>query len=74
VKGGGRLILLRDYRKSAGLSQKELADKSGVSQQMISMIENGERKNPGIDTMFRLANALHCGVHDIYVPEDRERA
>lgn len=39
-KGG---IALRGARFREGLSQKELAEKSGVSQENISKMENGHR-------------------------------
>lgn len=35
---------LREYREKAGLSQDELAEKLGVSRQMIGFIENGDRR------------------------------
>lgn len=34
---------LRAYRDKEGLSQQELADKLGVSRQMVGLIETGER-------------------------------
>lgn len=44
-------------RKSAGLSQRELARISGIAQGDISKIENG-RANPTLNTMNRLAAAM----------------
>jgi transcriptional regulator with XRE-family HTH domain len=34
---------LKSYREEQGLSQQEVADKLGVSRQMVSFLENGER-------------------------------
>lgn len=34
---------LRVYREKEGLSQEELADRLGVSRQMVGLIETGER-------------------------------
>lgn len=34
---------LKAYREQNGLSQKEIADRIGVSRQMVSFLENGER-------------------------------
>lgn len=34
---------MKAYREKADLSQEELADKLGVSRQMIGLIETGER-------------------------------
>lgn len=66
------MILLRQEREKKGLSQTELARLSGVKQQNISMIESGERKNPGIETLNALAMALECDLRDLYKPEARK--
>ncbi|HVT22532.1 MAG TPA: helix-turn-helix transcriptional regulator [Mycobacteriales bacterium] len=50
--------LLRDVRRRAGLSQHELARRSGVASTLISAYENG-RRVPGGDTLIRLIEA--CG-------------
>ena len=44
-------------RKEKGLTQEALAEKSGLSQQYISGLENGQR-NPTIVTLFELSSAL----------------
>jgi transcriptional regulator with XRE-family HTH domain len=49
---------LRLARKSAKLSQGQLAIKSGLSVTHIGMIERGVRKNPQLDTIVKLARAL----------------
>ena len=46
-----------DARKSAGITQKELSQKSGIAQGDISKLENGNA-NPSIKTLKRLAAAL----------------
>ena len=46
-----------DARKSAGITQKELSQKSGIAQGDISKLENGNA-NPSINTLQRLADAL----------------
>ena len=46
-----------DARKSAGITQKELSQKSGIAQGEISKLENGNA-NPSIKTLQRLAAAL----------------
>lgn len=55
---------LKVARCKAGLSQKELSERSGVSQQAISTIENEER-SPSEATMTLLANALGYAVSDL---------
>lgn len=44
-------------RKAAGLTQEQLAERSGLSQQYISGLELGGR-NPTIVTIYELAQAL----------------
>lgn len=51
----GELIKLA--RKGKNMSQKELAEKIGVSASMIGQYENGLR-NPKVDTIQRIACAL----------------
>jgi ribosome-binding protein aMBF1 (putative translation factor) len=62
---GGQLAMLR---KRHGISQVDLATKSGVEQADISKIERG-LSNPTQDTLARLGHAL--GVHLAFV-DDRE--
>lgn len=63
----GLADMLKSLRKSAGLSQEELASKSDVSQQTISKLENG-RTEPRRKTMVPLARVfldLGCKKSDI---------
>lgn len=53
------VIALYEARKSAGLTQKELAKKLGVSQVRISKIEHGHSNNITFDTLDKYARA--CG-------------
>ena len=52
---------IRETRKAMMLTQKELADRMGISYVNISQIERGERV-PKIDTLSRVANALGVSV------------
>lgn len=51
-------------RKKAGLTQKELGESLGVSAAMIAQYESGKR-NPKIETLIKIAEALDCEVSDI---------
>lgn len=44
-------------RKEAGLTQEQLAERSGFSQQYLSKLESG-RRNPTVVTLYELATAL----------------
>ena len=52
------MILLKDIREEKGITQKQLAERSGIPQATIGMIETGARKSPGIETLWPLAKAL----------------
>lgn len=49
---------VRRFRDAAGLSQEELAHRSGLHRNYIGGIERGER-NVGVKTLFRLAASLN---------------
>ncbi len=49
--------LLRTERVRQELSMTRLAEKSGLSQPMVSYVERGMR-NPTLDTLLRIAIAL----------------
>jgi transcriptional regulator with XRE-family HTH domain len=53
---------LRSCRRSAGLSQAELAERSGLSVRAISDLERGRTRWPYRDSLHRLADAL--GLRD----------
>lgn len=57
--------LLRRARRIAGLSQRELADRSGIAQPVIARIESG-RSSPRTDTLDRLLAS--CGFDLALVP------
>ena len=52
---------LRSCRQSAGLSQQELAERSGLSVRAISDLERGRTRFPYQDSLARLADALALG-------------
>lgn len=54
---------LRRLRKAKGMSQAKLAELSGVSQQLISQIENGV--NERTLELPSLARALGCGIDEL---------
>ena len=57
----GKLTELRTMR---GMSQKELSEKSGLSQSYIAMLEKGER-NLNYKTMQQIAQALKLNPEDL---------
>ena len=58
----GALVLF--YRRKAGLSQDELASKTGVSRPQIANIEAG-RHEPPLHRLRKFADALGCQTKDL---------
>ena len=56
---------IKKARKAAGLTQKELGEKLGVSNTMIAIYETG-RRMPKTDTLQRIASALNCSVASLF--------
>ena len=55
-------------RRERGLTQEDVAARSGFSQQYISSLENG-RRNPTVITLYELAQALGVGHVDLVAPD-----
>ncbi len=69
---------IRDCRKKAGLSQKELGKKLNVSQQHIAQYES-EKRMPKLETLQKIASALEVDINRLlgneqfpFEPELRE--
>jgi len=56
--------LIRKHRVSAGFSQEELAERSGVSARAVSDLERGLRATPRLETLRMLADALPMSETD----------
>jgi len=56
---------LKQLRKEAGWSQQKLAEKAGLSYNVITKIEQGAAKNPNIKTMIKLANAFEISLDEL---------
>lgn len=57
-----------DARKKAGLTQKELSNRTGIAQGDISKLENGNG-NPSIKTLQKLAEAMNMTLKLEFVPK-----
>lgn len=55
---------VRSLRQKLGLTQIELADRSGLDRNYIGMFERGER-NPSYLSMLKLAEGLGVNVKEI---------
>lgn len=59
-------------RKEQNITQKELSERTGITQADISRIENGSR-NPSLDMLKRLAKGLGMRLKLEFVPESKKR-
>jgi len=66
LKVGNLGEFLREQRRSAQLSLRQLADAAGVSNPYLSQIERGLRK-PSADILQQLAKALRISAETLYV-------
>lgn len=57
-----------DARISQNLTQKELAERTGIHQADISKLENGTR-NPSINLLKRLAEGMGMGLKIEFIPK-----
>ena len=56
--------LLKRFRRAAGLTQEELAERAGLSVEGISALERGVNRIPRRDTVELLAEALNLSAHE----------
>ena len=61
---------LVDARVSQNLTQKELAEKTGIHQADISKLENGTR-NPSIKLLKRLAEGMDMVLKIEFIPKHK---
>ncbi len=56
--------ILREKRKEQNISMTRLAEMSGLSQGMISLIES-EQRNPSLETLLRISGALRLELSTV---------
>ncbi len=67
---GGLADNLRRERKQAGLTQRALAERAGVTELTIIKIESAQERNPKLRTVRRIARALGVSYDRIIPPPD----
>jgi XRE family transcriptional regulator, master regulator for biofilm formation len=58
-------LVIKTLRTERGLTQAQVAQKAGVTKNYITMLEGGERKNPSLDIVKKLAKALGVPVTEL---------
>lgn len=63
---------IKNYRKEAGLTQQELADKAGITMNYLSKIES-QKMNRGFTIVItdRIADALEIDIRKLFDPIDK---
>lgn len=56
---------IKQARKNAGLTQKKLGEKLGISYQTVAQWENNLR-HPKLETLQKIAGALNISVEDLF--------
>ena len=58
------------FYENSGMTQKDLAEKTGITQSDISRLENGSA-NPSLKTLQRLAKGMGMNLKLEFVPVGR---
>lgn len=58
-----------DARISQNITQKELAERTGINQAAISKLENGTR-NPSLKLLKRLADGMDMNLSLVFTPKN----
>lgn len=66
-------LVLQRHRTAKNLSRQALAEKAGLHQTYIGMIENG-KSNPSLDTASALAEALGTPLAKLIAQAEKIRA
>ncbi len=64
--------IVKRKRADLNLTQRDLEEKSGVTQSMISKVEGGNADNVSIGILRKLAKALNCSVIDLLPESDKK--
>lgn len=65
--------MLYAARQSAGLTQKQLAELAGTTQQVVSQLESADYEGHSLSMLRRIAKAMHQRIELRFVPDDSER-
>ena len=58
-------VRVRELREALTLSQEAFAHKAGLDRTYVSGVQRG-RRNPTLDVLYRLADALEVEVRDLF--------
>lgn len=56
---------LKDLRRRKGVTQREVAESTGLTKETVDALENGRSSNPTLETLKRLAECYGVGIADL---------
>ena len=59
-------LYIRDYRLKANMNITNLSNESGAAKGYLSDLENGIKKNIGVDVLCKIAKALGVDVKNLF--------
>lgn len=65
---------IKTIREQLGMTQVQLAQKSGISRTTIWALENGTDKVTTTQTLKKLADAMNVTVDDLFATDDTRSA
>ncbi|WP_245796464.1 helix-turn-helix domain-containing protein [Domibacillus antri] len=58
-------LLIKHFREIRNMTLKDVEMRSGVSGSYVNRLEKGERKSPGLPTVFKIADALQIPYYEL---------
>jgi len=68
MKSNGKLRIaenIKKYRAKLSVSQDQLSKLAGITYNTLIKLSSGASKNPTIETLSKIAKALHVSVDDL---------
>lgn len=63
---------LKSFRKAKGMTQEEVAKAAGLSTKGFRMIESGKTRNPGIETVGMICDAIGIHIYQVLIADRPE--
>jgi len=58
---------LKDYRKAAGLTLREVQDITGISNAYLSQLETGKIRRPSANVLYKLAKVYGINLENLLI-------
>lgn len=65
-------ILVKNYRKEAGMTKVALAAKAGITRQYLAQIEEG-LSIPTVAVLYRISKVFKCKLDDLVADDEAEK-